>query len=97
MENSLSDATTLMCWSDGYFVNEHLRRFIWVNVVHARRESHNTSVIDRNGKMVARIGKELFRKTRVNALIEDAWRDASKRRSIARSQKFDFNRHQIVP
>ena len=86
MENSLSDATTLMCWSNAYFVNEHLRRFIRVNVVHARRESDNTSVIDRNGKMVARIAKELFRKARVNASIEHTWRDASKQRSIARSQ-----------
>lgn len=97
IENSPSDATTSVGWSNAYFVNEHLRRFIWMNVVHARRESHNARVIDRNDKMVPRIAEELFREARAEASIEHTWRDASKQRSVARRQKFDFNRHRTVP
>lgn len=92
-EKRLTEVVTLMTWSDADFIDPHLRRFVRVNVVHARGKSYDLATINCDRQMVPRIRDELRHEYGIAPVVEYAWRDIVEDRVIPESQHSDLDGH----
>jgi hypothetical protein len=78
----------------GHFVDPHLGRLVWVNVMHRRREAdHDAGVVDRDREMMPCVREKFGRPRRVDAAVEDVGGDVGEDAGIGRAEDPDLDRH----
>lgn len=78
---------------NSHLVDPQFRRFVRMDIVYARRESHDQPIVNGNSYVMSRVIKKLPGKFGINRIIEDLRRDVHKYRDIAPVQDFDFDGH----
>jgi hypothetical protein len=92
LENNFSEAALAMSGSYAHFIDpEFGRRFVGVDVVNSRRESHDHTTIDRDDDVVPRIPQELAGRRPIQRAVKDVWPNHAENVVVARLEDPDLH------
>jgi hypothetical protein len=92
LENNSSEAAPAMSGSYAHFIDpEFGRRFVGVDVVNSRRESHDHTTIDRDDDVVPRIPQELAGRRPIQRAVKDVWPNHAENVVVARLEDPDLH------